>query len=325
MPSEVSTLATRLDLGVVAVVGTGLSMGARYPNTLGLNALLWDAVDADLDARQRLADRLGVANASGKSLVGDNPAARELAWTVIEASAICRARFQTEFVNLDAKRSAQPSISHEALARLIHARIIECVVSLNWDSALECAYCRLCGTPLPPGVLYKPHGDVAAPEVAWVLPHEAGRVDDELLGRIHQLAIEHPRTLLVVGYSENDRVVVDQLLAPLDDRWRVARIGPSVTGDDDVVGKADDVLGALAAPLAASEAKSAWHVVASWGTRGIDAALEGRRLQPPDVDACPRLPETPRLAEALRRDHAVVLNGPSGCGKSITAYQARVV
>ncbi|MGC5531040.1 hypothetical protein [Streptomyces sp. SR-10] len=40
------------------------------------------------------------------------------------------------------------------------------------------------------------------------------------------------------------------------------------------------------------------------------------------MDACPRLLEVDLLADALRRDHAVVLNGDSGCGKSITAYQA---
>lgn len=321
MPSDVSALAARLGLGVVAVVGAGLSMGARYPNTLGLNALLWDAVDVDPDARRRLADRLGVDDAPGKALIGDDEASWERAWTAIQESATCRSRFQAEFVNVDATRSVQPSLSHEALARLIHAGIVECVVSLNWDSALERAYRRLYGTPLSSHVLYKPHGDVAFPEEPWVLPHENGHVDEGVLARIRGMVAEHPRTLLIVGYSESDQAVVNELIAPLDERWRVVRVGPSVTGDEDVTGRADDVLGALAAPFVQRENESAWHVVASWGTRDIDAAMEGRRLQPADVVACPRLSETDLLARALRRDHAVVLNGPSGSGKSITAYQ----
>jgi hypothetical protein len=259
---------------------------------MGLNALLWDALDADPEARLRLAARLGADDAPAKSLIGDDLTTWELAWSAIEESELCRRRFQAEFVNLDASRSGQPSISHEALARLVHAGIVECVVSLNWDSALERAYRRLYGTPLPPGVLYKPHGDVAKSREPWVLPQESGRVGEELMARVRDIVAEHPRTLLIIGYSESDRAVVEQLIAPLERRWRVARIGPAVTGDDDVVGNADDVLRVLAEPVYKRESESAWHVVASWGTRGIDAALEGRRLQPADVDACPRLPET---------------------------------
>lgn len=322
MPTDIGSLEGRLGLGIVAVVGAGLSMGARYPNTYGLNALLWDAIDTDLDARQRLADRLCVEDAPAKMLIGDDWDAWETAWTAIEESVACRERFQTEFVHVDATRSGRPSVSHEALARLIHAGIVECVVSLNWDSALEQAYRRLYGTDLPVGVLHKPHGDVARPDLPWALPHEDGRIDQDLLDRVRALVADHPRTLLIVGYSESDRAVVEQLIAPLDETWRVARVGLSATGAEDVFGTADEVLHALAAPFEQRENDSAWHSVASWGTRGIEGALDGRRLEARDVLACPRLPEADRLVAALRRDHSVVLNGPSGCGKSITAYQA---
>lgn len=38
-------------------------MGGRYPNAMGLNALLWDALDADPEAGLRLAARLGADEA----------------------------------------------------------------------------------------------------------------------------------------------------------------------------------------------------------------------------------------------------------------------
>src|SRR5690606_25622226 len=51
------------------------------------------------------------------------------------------------------------------------------------------------------------------------------------------------------------------------------------------------------------------------------SAMEGRRLLPMDVGACPRLPEVNVVTQSLLRSYAVVLNGESGSGKSITAYQ----
>lgn len=323
--SNVSALRGRLDLGVVAVVGAGLSLSARYPNMSGLIALLWDAIDADPDARARLAHRLGVADAPAKKLIGDDEAPWREAWQTLAESQVSRRRFQMEFANLDSSRRAQPSASHDALARLIHAGIVECVVSLNWDSALESAYERIYGTVVPHGVLYKPHGDVAFPDKPWTLPHDPGRVTQRVAARIRDLVAEHPRTLLVVGYSESDVVVVEELIAPLDEGWRVTRVGPSVTGHEDIPGTADAVLGELAADIARLESESVWHTVTFMGQRGIEAALSGRRLQPADIAVCPRLPEVGLVVDGLLRDHAVVLNGTSGGGKSVTAYQALAV
>ncbi|BFO23147.1 hypothetical protein SHKM778_95350 (plasmid) [Streptomyces sp. KM77-8] len=147
-------------------------------------------------------------------------------------------------------------------------------------------------------------------------PHPA------LEDRIRRLVADHPRTLLIVGYSERDRVVVDQLIAPLDQGWRVCRIGPEAGGTDDIAGPADSVLPALASDVRQQEAASVWYSVPFTGKRDIGAALAGERLGPADVDACPRLMEVDLLVDALRRRHSVVLNGDSGCGKSITAYQA---
>lgn len=322
MGIDVEQLRRRMGLGAVVVVGAGMSLQARYPDTFGLNGLLWDAIDADPHARAGLASRLRVPDRPAKALVGDDFSKWDQAWLTVAASPIARQRFQRGFVALDAGRANRPSLSHEALARLIHSGDVELVVSFNWDSALERAYERLYGVALPAGVLWKPHGDVAQPDACWILPHEDGFVDPDLLQQLAKMGAEHPRILIVVGYSESDKAVVDSLIAPLDERWRVCRVSPNARGIDDIAGKADVVLGALAASLAEREDSSAWKVVTFGTQRGIEAALEGQRLSPADVDACPQLPEVDRVVAGLQRTSAVVINGKSGSGKSITAYQA---
>lgn len=314
-------LRRRLGLGAVAVVGAGLSLAARYPDTENLVPLVWDALDSDGPARSALAQTLGTDDQSAKSMVGDDVTALRLAWSTIAGSAAARRRFQQAFVALDRERAAQTSIPHEALARLLHEGSVELVISFNWDSALERAYERLYGTALPEGTLLKPHGDVARPDEPWILPNEDGVVTGEVQARVAALVEEHPRTLLIVGYSGNDAAVVGQLIAPLSERWRVSRISRSAQGADDVAGTAADVLAALAQPAADREAASAWGVVTFSHQRGIEAALMGHRLGPQDVDACPHLPVAAAVRDSLRRTHAVVLNGDSGSGKSISAYQ----
>jgi hypothetical protein len=310
-----------MSLGSVVVLGAGMSLQVRYPDTFGLNGLLWDALDADLAARADLARRLKLRDEPAKALVGDDFSKWNEAWLSVAGSPAARNRFQRGFANLDSYRATRPSASHEVLARLIHSGDAELVISFNWDSALERAYERIYGVAIPARILQKPHGDVSQPDEPWVLPHEDGFVGQELLRQLAELADEYPRTLIVVGYSESDRAVVDNLITPLDTRWRTCRCGPHVEGTDDIVGTADEVLTALAKPLAQREDSCVWKVVTFTKQRGIDAALEGRRLSAADVTACPTLPEVDLVADALLRTFAVVINGASGSGKSITAYQ----
>lgn len=197
-----------MSLGSVVVVGAGMSLQARYPDTFGLNGLLWDALDADLEARADLAGRLKLRDRPAKALIGDDFSKWNEAWLSVAASPAARYRFQHGFATLDSYRAARPSASHEALARLIHSGDVELVISFNWDSALERSYERIYGVPIPARVLQKPHGDVLQPDEPWVLPHEDGFVGQELLRQLAELADEYPRTLIVVGYSESDRAVV---------------------------------------------------------------------------------------------------------------------
>ncbi|GAA4194550.1 hypothetical protein GCM10022288_30180 [Gryllotalpicola kribbensis] len=322
LTARIASADAALALGGVVVVGAGLSISSRFPATRGLTSLLWDALDTDVAARSKLASALGREDADAKSLVGDEWADVKQAWAAVAGSATARHRFQSQFVKLDGERSTQPSVAHEALARLVHSGVIECVVSLNWDTALECAYQRLYGAALPAGVVFKPHGDVAQPHVPWTLPHEPGVVPSDVLGTITQLRSTHARTLLIVGYSESDQVVVDELVRPLDQSWRTIRIGPHAMGGEDLKETAEVVLPALAERYAIREERSAWHTVTYAGSRGVDSWLAGQRLGPQDVDSCPELDEVQTIKRSLQHDRAVVVNGPTGSGKSICAYQA---
>lgn len=147
-------------------------------------------------------------------------------------------------------------------------------------------------------------------------------VSSDVLATITQFRATHARTLLVVGYSESDQVVVDELVRPLDQSWRTIRVGPHALGADDLKETAEVALPLLAENYALREERSAWHTVTYAGSRGVESWLAGQRLGPQDVDSCPELDEVETVKRSLRHDRAVVLNGPTGSGKSICAYQA---
>ncbi|MWV51308.1 hypothetical protein GRS96_18720 [Rathayibacter sp. VKM Ac-2803] len=304
LSDALSRLRQSLNLGAVAVVGAGLSIAARFPATAGLDALLYESLDEP-------------PRSSSKTPPDDLQL-----WNSLAASRKARARFQTQFAAIDRDRSAVPSPAHEALARLIHAGVVETVVSLNWDTALERAYERLYGTRIPDGTLHKPHGDAANVNSDWIMPHQGGVVTAAVRARINELVNEHARTLVVVGYSESDEIIARELIGQLGRLWKTIRIGPSVTGENDVALTAEDALNRITADLLHAEEASSWHSVRFGGSRGFDAALAGERLGPSDVDACPELAEVDRVVSALNHQRAVVLNGQSGSGKSITAYQS---
>lgn len=307
--------------GAVAILGAGLS-AARYPMTAQLRAVLWHALDHDLDGRAALAAELGSADGPAKALVGDDPHAVDAAWRTLERRPSAREAFQRAFSRLDADR--EPSPAHYALARLIHAGLVEYVVSFNWDTALERAHEQLYGISLAgrTDVLAKPHGDADDPGPPWVLPHEAGSVPEAVLERIAEMAEQRPRTLLVVGYSGADPAVVAQLLGPARSRWPVVHVSPDATGAEAVAGTADEVLPDLADRLEAPIDNPGWRWVTFRRSRDLRAALLGYRLGPQDVAACPELPGSRQAAERLARTRFSVLEGDSGSGKSITAFQA---
>jgi hypothetical protein len=131
LDSRLASAGEYLALGAVAVVGAGLSIDARFPLTVGLNTMLWDALDSDLLARANVAKQLDRPDGPSKLLLGDNWDDIVVGWSPVGASAAARGRLQTQFSQLDVDRSAEPSPAHEALAHLVHRGIVQIVVSLN--------------------------------------------------------------------------------------------------------------------------------------------------------------------------------------------------
>ena len=297
----------------VVVVGAGASADS-FPMTADLPALLWQAIDRSPGALAELQDARGTSGSAKDLLRGED---LTLGWALIRRFADARGEFQQAFAHLDADRP--PGAAHLGLARLVHQGAVTCVVSLNWDSCLERAYALTYGVPLPPGVLFKPHGSVAYPGVAWVLPDEPGTVGHDVLHRVGSMS-DRPHVLTVIGYSESDEQVVRTLVGPLAGKWPVVRIGPSVSGDGAIPGLASHLLTELAALLAVEP--DGWHQVTFGSGRDLGAALRGERLGPADVDACPELPSAPRVANRLATSRFATVVGSSGAGKSITAFHA---
>ena len=316
--SQLSRAAAMLrPFGAVVVVGAGVSV-AHYPMTAQLPPLLWQAIDGAQDALTELRARTG-ASGNAKEILGLDTDALQVGWQLLREYPLARDAFQLAFAALDADR--EPSSAHLDLARLISSGHVEAVVSYNWDTCLERAHERLYGVPLPSGLLHKPHGDAAHTEGTWVLPDEDGQVTAEIHAHVAQLS-DHPRTLVVLGYSGSDVTVVQSLLSPLQARWPVVRITPSAVGEGAIPLPADVALASLASQLAPPEPHSGWRYITFQRGRSFLAALRGERLRPTDVDACPELPAAARLADRLLSARFATLSGASGTGKSITAFHA---
>jgi hypothetical protein len=178
-----------------------------------------------------------------------------------------------------------------------------------WDTLLEVAYRRRYGSTLRAdgGWLYKPHGDAAHPEAVWLLPHESGFIPNSIIQRTQGLAAQHPRALLIVGYSESDEEVVSKLIHPLSERWRVIRIGPSATGELSITRPAKQALPLLMKELDCEPEVPGWEYINFANQHDLGQALAGRRLGPADVEACPRLPEVPSVKQQLSVTNSVVI------------------
>jgi hypothetical protein len=310
--------------GAVAVVGAGASLMSGFPLSKQLTNLIWTAIDSDPNAHSDLSKRFKKSNKSAKELIGDDPARIQLAYKVLERHLEARRVFQDGFASLDRARRGHISQTHGSLAELIHRGIVGLTVSLNWDTLLESAYELKYGVTLghETELLFKPHGSADRPHLPWVLPHQSGLVPSNLLSRIKELTRSRPRVLLVIGYSERDKEVVQNLIGPLEKRWRVIRVGPSATGANDVPLIAEKALPMLLETIAPSPELFRWEHVTFNVQRGFADALLGHRLGPQNVEACPQLPELQSALRSLSLAHRVIIGGTSGSGKSITAYQA---
>jgi hypothetical protein len=305
----------------VCLLGAGASYANGLPTLSQIPDLLWFAFDSSLEARKLLAKKLGEKDKAAKALIGKNKDKIVAAWEVLKQNAKVRLAFQKGFAELDLKRRSQYSPLYTGLAQLIHRRVIDYTISFNWDSLLESAYQKNYGAELAGEWLHKPHGDVAHPEADWILPHEAGRIDDAIVSKLLAMAKQNPRTLLVIGYSERDEEIVRRIVKPLEARWSVIRIGPTAKGDGSVSCGAEEAIDGILKSLNLPAEAPGWEYVSFVEQRGIEVAFAGERLGAADVDSCPRLQEVEALLKVFETTPCATLVGESGAGKSLTAFQ----
>ena len=235
----------------VVLLGAGTSDEAGMPLAGQLPPLVWHALDAHPDVLRRLASALGTPHGRAKDIVADHVARIRTAFGYIATDPSCRKTFQATFATLNRERAKNASLAHDALARLVYSKHVIRVVSLNWDTLLESAFARRYGVGLnaQAPVLSKPHGDCANPDADWILPHEDGFVSDAIVTDLLSLATQRPRVLLIVGYSARDSAVLQRLVDPLAERWRVFPLSPRATGEGAIRFAASDGLLALAKTL----------------------------------------------------------------------------
>lgn len=323
--ANVRTAAAELKIwDAVAIIGAGTSVFTGFPLTYQLGALLHHGITADSEASNEWASKVGSESMSTmKTLFHSDSARPEAAFRIISRHPGARYAFQRAFAKLNKQRSRRNSPAHSVLAELLHRRIITKIISLNWDTRLEVAYKEKYGSILHSGSdwLIKPHGDANDPSSPWVFPHDVGSISEELIADLERLANERPRVLLLVGYSEQDEQIVQRIIKPLEDRWRVCRVGPNSKGELAIDLRAEEAMPMLLDALELPPEVPGWDYVRFDGQRDLGSALAGRGLAPADAASCPRLPETVRLRQVVDVTGNGVLVGGPGTGKSITCYQ----
>lgn len=305
------------------VIGAGASFRTGMPLAGQLAPTVWHAMQSSPGLLEKLCIKLGVAVTNAKEAVGDDWDRITCAFGFIAADTTARQVFQDSICELNKSRCEDVSAPHDALARVIFARRVAGVLSLNWDTLLESAFHRRYGF-WPSNAefdFWKPHGDCASPDGEWVLPHQPGVVGDSIVRKVNEFARVRPRVLLIVGYSERDETVVERLIEPISKRWRVYRISPSACGEGAIPMDAGEALEALANELAPAPDIAGWQSVSFENQRGIEAAISGERLGPRDVRCCPQLPHFAFALRELDTLDKVDIAGASGSGKSITVWQ----
>ena len=100
---------------------------------------------------------------------------------------------------------------------------------------MEKAYLEKYGTEIPKVIedripsdhaLWKIHGDILAAEQRWVLPYEPGCVFDSLCS----LVGDGVMPAVIIGYREQEPVVIEKLISVSENRGGVTRIQPDLPG-----------------------------------------------------------------------------------------------
>lgn len=305
--------------GSVVIIGAGASFEAGMPLYKQLAPIIWQIVD-NLPSIKK---DIGVnRDDPAKEVIGEKEENIINVFPYIEISSEATTSFKQRFKNLNDKHN--PNNVQIDLCRLIHAGFIKLVISFNWDDLLERAWESSYGTDINSNKLnlIKPNGDVRNPSGHWIFPNSKDHLSIEAINALQNVTSEGPTTVIILGYSERDKQIVDELIKPSEIRYVVHRISPSAVGEHGISLKASEALAQISNELLSAD-KSKWsHADYSNSKKvGLEHALMGYRLQSSDVIACARLPQVDFAKRYLDQAHYTIIEGEAGCGKSITAYQ----
>lgn len=281
--------------------------------------IIWQVVDEFIDIKESMKCNVTIP---AKSIIGNDTEKIKQTFTYIEENHLASARFKKLFKEINDKHKNRDLLVHENICKLIHAEYIKLVVSFNWDDLLETAWENLYGTNINENKvnLLKPHGDVRNLSYKWTYPNSAGFLSDYDISKIRSVTEEGPVTFVILGYSEQDRLISDTFIKPNENKYVVYRISPSAYGNNTISVKASEAMQEIFDNFNKS-IDNLWIRLDFSNQVGLEHAIMGHRLLPSDVSACTRLLQIKEAKIRLEQAHCVIIEGEPGSGKSITAYQ----
>ena len=305
--------------GAILIIGAGASFESGLPLYPQFAPIVWQVVDEFSELKDSFKCD---ATVPAKSIIGNDIEKIKQMFNYIEAHAFADTRFKELFKSVNDKHKGNNLVVHKNICKLIHAGYIKLVVSFNWDDLLETAWESLYSTHINENKtnLIKPHGDVRSPFTKWIYPNCAGFLSESNISTIESVMETGPSTFIILGYSEQDRIISDAFIKPNENKYVLYRISPSAYGENAIAAKAGEATQGIGESLSESD-DNLWIRLDFSNQVGLEHAIMGHRLLPSDVSACPRLPQIEEAIIRLEQVHSVVIEGAPGSGKSITAYQ----
>lgn len=303
--------------GAILIIGAGGSYESGMPLYAQFPAFIWRVIDK----YKELKIEMGFdENIDAKDIIGSDTQKIMQSFEFIKNNENALYYLKEQFKSINDHHNKNISEVHEGICKLIHNGYIKLVVSLNWDDLLETSWERIYGTGINSNriQLIKPHGDVRNLEGRWLLPNEDGDITDEELGIINSIKKDYFLDIVILGYSESDKVFVEKALKPTYRDSKVFRISPFST--DSIALTASKAINYLVNRIP-SNLKYVWENVDFNNKKGIENAILGYRLRPTDVDACPRFPQINIASKRLETIGFVIIKSEAGFGKSIMSYQ----
>lgn len=304
--------------GSIIIMGAGASYSVGMPLCGQLAPIVWNVVEANLDLKKELDIPL---ESSVKDYIGDDFNLAVKAYDAISHNDEAYNEFRKLFCDLNNEKNQINSIVHETICRMLHNGHITLVVSFNWDDLLESAWTKLYGTGINDCMtqLIKPHGCVRNVKEKWILPNSPGFIskdDKKIINRITQ----RPKILILVGYSESDEAIVNELIVPTDRVNKSYRIAPNAIGSIQM--DASSAFEYIKLHYLKGLNNERYFEYIDYSNQvGIEPAILGHRLQPSNIKSCPELPVLDDAKTKLDFAHIVIIESEAGCGKSISAYQ----